>query len=193
MNSPTTEQIKTARKKAELTQQKAADLVYVHLNSWQKYESGDVKIPLAFFELFLIKTGQFMSTETDFALSESIRTGENMMRYGTVKEIKNGKARIEIGELLTDFLPFAMWVMPEMGEQVLVLSPSGDFNQGVCLAGINSTHALLKADIDLTGSFKATGDVTDKTRAMQGDRDIYNQHKHSDPQGGEVMPTGQAQ
>lgn len=128
-----------------------------------------------------------------FEAAETVRSLENLITLGKVEEVKDNLARIRIGKVLTNFLPFAMWVVPEIGEQVLVLSPSGDFNQGVCLAGVFSQHALIKADIDLIGSFKATGDVADKTRAMQGDRDIYNQHKHSDPQGGEVLPTGQAQ
>jgi phage baseplate assembly protein gpV len=134
-----------------------------------------------------------MGVEHDFALSEAIRTSQNFLRYGTVKEVKENMARIAIGENLTAFLPFALWVVPQVGEHVLVLSPSGDFNQGICLAGITSTHAHLNASVELKGSLKATGDVADKKGTMQGDREVYNMHTHTDSLGGMTLPPTQSQ
>ncbi len=57
--SPTTDQIKTARKVAELTQEEAADLLYRNsLQRWSEWETGLTSMPPADWELFLIKTGQ---------------------------------------------------------------------------------------------------------------------------------------
>ena len=59
---PLPQEIKAARLKAGLTQTGAAELVYVKLRIWQYWEAMDedkqVKMPLATWELFLIKTGQ---------------------------------------------------------------------------------------------------------------------------------------
>ncbi len=52
--NPTPEQVKQARVKAGLTQQKAADLVGVDIRTWQRWERGDSKC--THWELFLIKT-----------------------------------------------------------------------------------------------------------------------------------------
>lgn len=59
MKSPTPKQVFEAREKAGLSQSTAAELI--HLNSgraWRQYESGDRTMHPAFWELFLIKTGQ---------------------------------------------------------------------------------------------------------------------------------------
>lgn len=89
-----------------------------------------------------------MSTESDFALAENVRTAENMIRIGTVQELDAiaARVRIKIGDLLTDWLPWLVqragddvsWWCPSVGEQMLILSPSGDLAQGVCLPAIYS-------------------------------------------------------
>lgn len=56
---PTNAEIKTARLAAGLTQTEAAALVHAGLKTWQNWETdgGEArKIPLAAWELFLIKT-----------------------------------------------------------------------------------------------------------------------------------------
>ena len=58
MENQTPEQIKLARKISGLTQTQAAALIYKKLLAWQRYESGDRAMDAAYWELFLIKTGQ---------------------------------------------------------------------------------------------------------------------------------------
>lgn len=55
---PTPEQIKNARLAAQMTQKQAAETIGVNLATWQKYEYGISSMHSAFFELFLLKTGQ---------------------------------------------------------------------------------------------------------------------------------------
>lgn len=52
------DKIREARLAAGLTQTQAANVVYVELRSWQRWEAGNNPIPLAAWELFLIKTNQ---------------------------------------------------------------------------------------------------------------------------------------
>ena len=55
MTTPTPEAIKTARD--QLTQTQAAALVYTSLRTWQRWEWGQVPMPLGTWELFRLKTG----------------------------------------------------------------------------------------------------------------------------------------
>lgn len=58
MKNPTPEQIKQSRLNAGLTQKQAAEVIYKKVLAWQRYESGDRAMDAAYWELFLIKTGQ---------------------------------------------------------------------------------------------------------------------------------------
>lgn len=53
--SPTPDQIRTARHRANLTQDEAAQLVYYHRNSWENWENGRVNMHPSAWELFTIK------------------------------------------------------------------------------------------------------------------------------------------
>lgn len=57
MELPTADEIKRIRAELRLTQKVAAQLIYMSLNGWQKYEDGTRKISPAAWELFQIKTG----------------------------------------------------------------------------------------------------------------------------------------
>ena len=58
MKQPTPADVKYARVAAGLTQKQAAAVIHKTLLAWQRYESGDRAMDAAYWELFLIKTGQ---------------------------------------------------------------------------------------------------------------------------------------
>lgn len=56
---PTPAEVKKARSKAGLTQEQAAGVVYLGSGvRWSDYETGRSSVPLATWELFLLKAGQ---------------------------------------------------------------------------------------------------------------------------------------
>lgn len=95
---------------------------------------------------------------------------ENLIRLGTVAEVDHGslpdkrpaRVRVQSGELLTGWLPWAAlragttrdWDPPTVGEQVLVLSPSGQTAQGIAITGLFS--ALIPANGDRAGLHRRT-------------------------------------
>jgi putative transcriptional regulator len=52
---PSKEALKALRASAGWTQQQCADAIYVTLNGYQKWESGERPLHLAFYELLLVK------------------------------------------------------------------------------------------------------------------------------------------
>jgi len=63
MRSPTVEEVIAARQNAELTQGQAAALIYKDVSAWRRWETDKTKssardMDPAFFELFILKTGQ---------------------------------------------------------------------------------------------------------------------------------------
>lgn len=85
-------------------------------------------------------------------LAELSRLVENLLRIGTVAEVDHpaARCRVKTGGLLTGWLPFMphragntrTWDPPTVGEQVLVLSPSGEPAGGLVLTGVYSAaHA----------------------------------------------------
>ncbi len=93
-------------------------------------------------------------------IAELSRRVESLIRIGTVAEIDHANAciRVESGGLVTDWLPWfehragttRTWDPPTVGEQVMVLSPSGETGAGICIVGINrSAHPAPSASASL--------------------------------------------
>jgi phage baseplate assembly protein V len=172
-----------------------------------------------------------------FEVSELHRRLANMFLLGKVIDVSYEtsipRVKVAIGDLTTTWLPMlvqragndvSFWSL-EKGEQVLVLSPSGELTQGVVLGSINQkdhpaiaqsadvhrtqygdgavieydrkAHCLkavlpsgataelvadggltVTGDVKVIGNIVSTKDITDHTRSMKEDRDIYNQHTH---------------
>lgn len=80
--------------------------------------------------------------------AEILRLLNNLIRIGTIEEIDHKAARVRVisGDNLTDWLPWRAaragktktWDPPTKGEQVLLLSPSGDLSQAIILTAIYS-------------------------------------------------------
>ena len=86
----------------------------------------------------------------EFRLVELARRLANVVRPGVIAEADYAASRVRVKygegleEALTEWLPWVTtraggdrtWHAPEVGEQVLLLSPSGDLAQAVALPGI---------------------------------------------------------
>ena len=80
-------------------------------------------------------------------LSDITRLLQNLIRLGTIAEVKGAKARVRLGPTLTtEWLKWATrragstrtWSAPTVGEQVIVFSPGGDLTRGIILPALYS-------------------------------------------------------
>jgi phage baseplate assembly protein V len=68
----------------------------------------------------------------------------NLIRFGTVQAVTGKRVQVKIGGLLTRPIAWVStragktktWSPPDIGEQVMVLSPNGDIGAAVALGGI---------------------------------------------------------
>ena len=80
--------------------------------------------------------------------SELLRLLLNLIRFGTIADIDHDaqRVRVQVGKNTTTWRPWISmrsgdaqtWFPPSMGEQVIVLSPEGDFTQAAILPAIYS-------------------------------------------------------
>lgn len=111
---------------------------------------------------FRARAGTIIGMDSPVTLPESpyeiLRRLENLLRLGTVAEVAHGRARCRVrtGELLTGWLPWLSvraggqkgrtWWPPVVGEQCMLLAPSGDLLNAVALCGVFSTSMPAATD-----------------------------------------------
>lgn len=93
---------------------------------------------------------------TGMNIAELARLIENLVRLGTVAAVQVQPPRVQVksGKILTAWLPWLSlraggdreWDPPTIGEQVVLLSPSGLLAQGVVLAGLFSDQVPANGD-----------------------------------------------
>ncbi|MGS4945204.1 phage baseplate assembly protein V [Meridianimarinicoccus sp. RP-17] len=131
-------------------------------------------------------------SDATFAVAEADRRIAGLVNIGVVTAVNgDGTARVQIGELGTAAIPVAalraggmqVWWMPTVGEQVVVLAPSGDLARGVVIASIFAGNApsddpsvptidlrggdmvikggtiRIEADLDIVGKLEITGNI----------------------------------
>ena len=86
-----------------------------------------------------------------FTLNDLGRRLANIIRLGTILEANYSQAlaRVKIGDLETDWLPWVTansgnnknWNPLEIDQQVMVLSPGGELNQGIILPSLYKNDA----------------------------------------------------
>ncbi len=117
-------------------------------------------------------------------MRELMRRMENLLRYATVAEVDTAKALLKVryGDTTTSgWLPWfsqragnsISWHAPDVGEQVMVLSPSGEPVGGLVLTGLYTTgkpspstdgdlHLMRYGNGDFHQHHRGTGDTNTK-------------------------------
>jgi len=113
----------------------------------------------------------------EFEITELNRRLANLILLGRVVETDYQsvipKLKIKIGDLTTAWLPMltaragpdASWWPLEIGEQVLVLSPSGELSQGVVLGALNQRiHPAVGSAVNVHRQVYADGAIIEYDR-----------------------------
>jgi phage baseplate assembly protein V len=97
-------------------------------------------------------------------IAEITRLLENIVRFGTIEAVQMQPPRVKVksGNIATTWLPWLNlragadreWDPPTIGEQVVLLSPSGNLAQGVVLTGLFSD--VIPANGDREGLHRRT-------------------------------------
>lgn len=92
---------------------------------------------------------------SSYDVSELNRQVANLVRIGSVAELDEANARVKlsVSGLTTDWLPWSAaragktrtWSPPQIGEQVIMVSPFGDMGQAVVVGSLFSDAATAPA------------------------------------------------
>lgn len=142
----------------------------------------------------------------ELALPDLERRTANQIRLGTVLAVDHAKARVRIksGEIESAWLPWSTgrasgakrrWDPPEVGEQVVMLAPTGDLRQAVVLTGVyQSSAAAPSASPDKDSTVYSDGTVIEYDRAahalvadLQGTKLFADRNKIELTIGGTVL------
>ena len=93
-----------------------------------------------------------MLAEQGYLLSEISRRMTQLIRIGRIYDVdyRHAKVKVKIGENITSWRPWISlsnaWVPPKKDEQVVLLSPNGDFEQGIVLPALYYTQFPAPSD-----------------------------------------------
>lgn len=137
---------------------------------------------------------------SDFDVTELNRRTSNVIKYGAIEEVDyaTAKVKVRMGDLLTAWLPWSTkssntrhWQAPEIGEQVVVASPSGELNQGVIIGSMpQDLHPPVGNSVDKHRIDYGNGDFFEYDRAT-GDLVINVSGNLTINAGGTVTVTAQ--
>jgi phage baseplate assembly protein V len=114
----------------------------------------------------------------ELALPDMERRTANAIRYGRIMAVDyaNARVRVKSGDIESAWLPWSTgrasgakrrWDPPEVGEQVVMLSPGGDMRQAVVLTGVFQQSA------------GAPSDSADKDTTVYGDGTVVEYDRGS--------------
>ncbi|PCK33110.1 phage baseplate assembly protein V [Pseudoalteromonas piscicida] len=127
------------------------------------------------------------------AVSDLQQRFSKLISLGTVHEIdyETATVKVKMGDWITAKLPWLTaqaaqdmtWQAPEIGEQVVVLSPCGDTAQGIVLGSLYSNSKPHHHQDHVLGGGEAYGQVSDKeavsrTKYKDGAMVEYDREQH---------------
>lgn len=95
-----------------------------------------------------------------------LRQLANLIRFGTIQTVASKRVQVQVGGLLTRPIPWVSpragktksWSPPDIGEQVMVLSPNGDLGASVAIGGIFCDAYDIPAEANANTVVMAFGD-----------------------------------
>lgn len=130
---------------------------------------------------------------SDLAMSDLQQRLTKLISLGTVHEVdyETATVKVKMGDWITAKLPWLTaqaahdmtWQAPEVGEQVMVLSPCGDTSQGVVLGSLYSNSQPHHHQDHVLGAGEAYEQVSDReavsrTKYKDGAMVEYDREQH---------------